>query len=256
MNRALVLLLLFLLLFSCSVLEDRTDCPSRLHLDLSDSANMGCDSLVLMVNSPAFSKREVVGKDEYVRDYVIDVPCRNGVYLNVVDYAVSEYDSGGVFRIPQGEECPEVYMYSAWCDTSEEDVSDYVRLRKNYCGVSLHFTSENADLYDMCVYGEICGYSIGGDPEKGKFAFKPDFPDGAFCYFRLPRQMDASLRMGILSADGSERCFALGNYIEESGYDWTKEDLDDIVINVNYARTKVSISIDGWKTIEEFPFVI
>lgn len=248
---------IFSFLFAaCSVLEDRTQCPSRLHLDLSDSANMGCDSLMLMVSSPLFRRSEVVGKEDFVSDYVMVVPDRNGVYVNALDNAVAGYDRDGAFRIPQGEECPEAYMFSSWCDTSEEEAGEYVRLRKNYCGVSLHFTSENADVYEMEVYGEICGYSITGEPERGNFTFKPEFPDGTFCYFRLPRQVDASLRMGISAPDGSERYFALGNYIEESGYDWGKEDLDDIVININYASTSVTISINGWKRVEEFPVVI
>lgn len=258
MNRTLLFraFLLFPIFVACSVLEDRTQCPSRLHLDLTDSANMGCDSLLLTVSSTLFSKWEVVGKADFVSDFVVIVPDRNGVYVNAIDNAVSSYDKDGSFRIPKGEECPEAYMFSSWCDTSGEDVGEYVRLRKNYCGVSLHFKSEDADVYDVSVYGEICGYSITGEPEKGDFVFRPEFPDGAFCYFRLPRQVDATLRMGIFAPDGSERYFALGNYIEDSGYNWQKEDLDDMVINIDYASTAVAISINGWKTVEEFPVVI
>ena len=241
---------------ACTVLEDRSACPARLHLDLSDISNQSCDSLKLYIGSSRFSMARTIGRDSYSSDYVVEIPDRGGVCLNVYDNRIASYVDGGTFTIPEGRQCPEAFMFSAFADTSEEENDAYVKLHKNYCGVSLLFTADNAGEYDLYVYGDVCGYSESGQPSEGRFLYRPGILDGSSCFFRLPRQKDASLRMGISAGGENERFFALGNYIEESGYDWTKEDLDDVVIKINYAQTILTITINDWTVREEMSVII
>ena len=63
----------------------------------------------------------------------------------------------------------------------------------------------------------------------------------------LPRQKDASLKLSVLEKTSVLKTFALGNYICQSGYDWTAENLQDIVVKIDYACTRVSIVVGPWE---------
>jgi hypothetical protein len=58
--------------------------------------------------------------------------------------------------------------------------------------------------------------------------------------------------------DGSDstRYFALGQYIVDSGYDWTSPDLGDITVTLDYALTEISIRIEGWDGVHRYEVVI
>ena len=45
----------------------------------------------------------------------------------------------------------------------------------------------------------------------------------------------------------SLKTFALGNYINKCGYDWTAADLQDIVVRIDYACTKLNIAVGAWE---------
>ena len=72
----------------------------------------------------------------------------------------------------------------------------------------------------------------------------------------LPRQMDASLVLEV--NDGSEtlKNFALGEYVKACGYDWSEDDLKDISVRIDYARTKVVVEVKDWSEVCEFDIVI
>ena len=72
----------------------------------------------------------------------------------------------------------------------------------------------------------------------------------------LPRQADDSLELefydkDMTKADGApvDR-LALGDYIRAAGYDWNREDLEDLYVNVDYTDAGVSVAIREWEMIE------
>lgn len=244
---------LLALFCSCSVLEDRMDCPCRLHLDFSDPGNFCNDSLNVHLAADNYSRNVSIRAEQYVEGLFVTIPNRKGVYINVSD---GLYDNGGEIRIPAGEQCPETYIFASYCDTSSDEAEEHVRVRKNYCGVTVSFTSAGPDNYLMSVTGKICGYSREGIPIEGVFRFSPSFDDRSVSFFRIPRQTDNSLKLGITSSGGTTRSFALGNYIAESGYDWSKADLDDIVLTIDYAATSIHVTVDDWKKDVPYDVVI
>ena len=257
MPAAVALLLFFC---SCTILEDRSGCPCILRLDLSDSSNSIYDTLMVSVRSEdGFLMNALVGREDYGKELLVKIPTREGVRVNVLQKEAMEYysdpDASGL-RIPPGTECPETYMYSDFCPTWAEESTDTVRLSKNYCGVSLKFVSNVADKFATTIVGNVCGYELDGNPAEGEFRYDPAFDEESASFFRLPRQSDSSLRLQITSADGSTRSFALGNYIIESGYDWSAPQLDDIVVMVDYVSTSVSITVNDWNIMEYFDVVI
>ena len=75
------------------------------------------------------------------------------------------------------------------------------------------------------------------------------------CSLCLPRQRDSSLSLEIAEDASVLKSFALGNYIEGSGYDWSAPELDDIVVTIDYARTRLSISVGEWERSYSFDVV-
>ena len=72
----------------------------------------------------------------------------------------------------------------------------------------------------------------------------------------VPRQADNGLVLRILDEDKILREFALGEYIAESGYDWSAENLDDVEISIDYAHSFISIEVDDWTGSFEYDVVI
>ena len=73
---------------------------------------------------------------------------------------------------------------------------------------------------------------------------------------RVPRQEDASLALKIQDVDGYEKTFALGEYIAESGFDWNRPDLQDVLVQIDYARTQVIFTINDWRKVIDFDMII
>jgi len=254
---------------ACTVLEERSSCPCCMFLDMSDPANYGSDSLLVSLSGPGFSRSLRIGRDGYAAGEEVMVPRAQTIAVNVVDKSLEKFCSEHGVLIPKGQQCPEAYMVCGECDSSPEQVSYPVRLCKNYCGVSLSFESKDSDLYDMTVEGNVCGYDTAGVPLEGTFDYAPDFDEQSRCYFRLPRQKDGSLRLAITShkkqygpmaassqQEDDTQYLSLGAYIIQSGYDWTKQDLDDILIRIDFASATIAISLDGWSYSESFDIVI
>ncbi|MBO7366248.1 MAG: hypothetical protein J6U28_06080, partial [Bacteroidales bacterium] len=66
--------------------------------------------------------------------YIVEVP-RRDVSVNL--YSPPELSSYEGLAIPYGQDCPPVMMASRKYDASCEFIRDTVRLRKNYCRLSL-----------------------------------------------------------------------------------------------------------------------
>lgn len=231
---------------ACTVLENRSACPCQLVLNLDDPANYSCDSLLLRVSAQGYEWKKIVGRDQYAIPVAVAVPVRGGVFVSVVDNRMSRYCSFDGFSIPLGEQCPPAYMFGTYCDTTADETEVDVRIHKNYCGVTVCFSSPAITEYDLMIRGDVSGYSREGVPLTGEFGFVPYFEKGLNSYFRLPRQNDASLRLEITTPRGSDTALALGSYIMQSGYDWSAEDLDDIVVYVDFVETAFTISINDW----------
>ena len=90
----------------------------------------------------------------------------------------------------------------------------------------------------------------------GKFSCMPvTLSDDKFVVI-LPRQVDASLVMEVNDGTETLKNFALGEYVKACGYDWSEDDLKDISVRIDYARTKVVIAVKGWSEVCEFDIVI
>ena len=233
------------LLASCSVKEDRTDCPCLLSLDLT-----GIPVLPVML--------EVTGEDGYAYtqvvhgDTVIVLPVPKGrVTVSAVGGALSEGD--GSIRIPSGEEAPPLYLFHRVVSTEAEQYSLPVHLRKQFCSLELTFSGPPGfgPPFEVEVDGRVNGWESDGSPSEGEFSRRLLPGSDGNAVLRLPRQADDSLVMHIVFLDQVVRTFALGSYIESAGYDWEAQDLEDLTLQVDISVTGVALTSDFWGRSEE-----
>ena len=249
------------LLLSCSVKEDRAECPCFLTLDLGEveSAGLmgeGLDSLVVTIGAEEeFYVREAFRLRDNVREYSAAVPKSRVDVLVACVAGPSRFDPYGV-HIPEGSECPVLYLYGDSFAADEAEMRHTVSLHRNYCVLSVSMKTSfgaRARAYRILLEGNVSGYLMDGTPEEGVFnCFSSPSSDG-LCRLRIPRQLDGSLRLEIDFLDSGEvRTFPVGEYILESGYDWTVPDLEDISLEMDFSRSSLTFTISKWKKTLSF----
>ena len=110
--------------------------------------------------------------------------------------------------------------------------------------------------FDMTLVGNVCGYCADGAPMPGRFNCSPEMVGKSSYIVNLPRQRDASLMLEVNDGTQVLKTFALGEYVKACGYDWTEEELKDVTVGIDYARTQIRIAVQGWDEVYEFDIVI
>lgn len=238
--------------------ENREACPCLLVVDFSEIDRNESDSLHLGVFSPdGILCAGKFGNDCYGNRFCLEVP-KSVIGLNVFSFSPVEdrfawedfeAESGTVMRIPPGCECPPVYTYFSKVDTRKETHVEYVRPLKNFCRLSIIFRADDVAPYHLSVQGNICGYYRDGELMQGDFHFSPDISDEGRCRVRIPRQKDGSMSLSVDDGSGVVRRFSLGNYLIQSGYDWSEPSLRDAEIIIDYATMQIAVKVDDWDAV-------
>jgi len=233
---------------ACSVKEERSSCPCLLTLDVEAPGDVR-----LMLEGRSFEMDETLPGDTVVT-YSVPRP-------DVRICAVSGVPWNNGIVIPQGEDCPEIYMGICRVGTNSYEAREKVPLHKSYCTLIMNFNGPPGwRPLPVTLLGEFCGYFPDGSPRPGAFRYSTEpMPggvatggSGGVCTVRLPRQRNSSLMLRL----GDEWTFALGEFIAESGYDWLSPDLDDICLDINVSLTQVTFHSRGFTHTEELWFLI
>jgi len=244
--RFLICVLAVVMAAGCSIKEDRSGCPCRLVLDFSEvdtSVVKSLELLGLAEDRTVFS--DMLPCDEFRNEYVCDVsraPLRVNIWNVMTDR--SEHSEGIV--IPYGCECPQLYMHSFVADAVGEVWYGKVRLRKNYCRLTVVMEDCDQIPYSFTFRGCVDGYGADGMPSKGDFSCVAYPENVENPYALIPRQLDNSLMLDIDDGTRVVKTFALGEYIAATGYDWSLPDLKDMTIVIDYSMTYIKIAISGW----------
>lgn len=239
----------------CTVKEDRSVCPSLLILDFSEVRADLVGSVCLGVTaSDGFFFADTVPSASYTEDYHLNVP-RGTVTVN--SWAGAEYyDPRSGLRIPEGEDCPPVYLHHSSLSVEGEVAREVVTMRKNHCRLTINMTGDDMDVRSLVISGNADGYYPDGSVSRGVFRYEviPELSGSAAAV--LPRQYDNSLLLEIDDGTGIAKIFPIGEYIVESGYDWTAPDLEDITVDLDFAVTCVTLTVRGWDEEHKFDVVI
>ena len=244
--RALLSAILILSLSHCTTFEDRSACGCRLALNLDRVSEVlhPENALRLALDGPdgfSLSERLYSPDDGSPWSMMIRVP--NGEYI--LSAATAS------LHIPTGEESPPLYLCRVPLDASGESLTHTVIVHKNYCLLTLVIKSAEGGEYpySLDIEGNVDGCEADGTPTVGPFRVTAVPRVDGIVNVRIPRQIDNSLTVSFTLGENHLITFALGQYIAASGYDWTAPDLDDITIEIDWASTTLTFTIDAWTTV-------
>lgn len=280
----------------CSVKEDRDLCPCTLVLEFpgedaerlhegvtvcmrgySDDGFSLCDTL--LAGQPASGE----ASDGVSYSYVVPKGDIDLAVAYSADGLAGELNSSGKWiEIDEGRPCPSIWTCCEKVSARADRVTVPVRLHKNFCRIDIQVRDVDGEEFPfkLRVRGNVNGYGLDGKPARGAFLCDAESAEtesagsgtesdgddsgtasestgyGHGYAVTVPRQTDDSLTLEIVTGDGVAKSFSIGNYIAASGYDWTSADLKDICLEIDYARTVISFTIDKWTHSEQFEVVI
>lgn len=233
--------------FSCSVKEKRDACPCILEMDFSRVDRTAMKSVGLHVMaSDGFVLSEKLSTDTLASEKVIRLP-KTGICLNVCHGDEGMVEESGRMSIPLGKECPPVYSYTSVFDADCEYRHETVEMAKNHCCITVSVSDPENFGYDITIRGKVAGYGVDGRPEEGEFVVRKSIDKEGICQMSVPRQLDGSL---VLEVEGDVKVlkrFPLGEYVLETGYDWSERNLKDVRVGIDYSLTFLSLSVSGWE---------
>lgn len=234
------------LLTSCFVKEDRTPCPCWLEVDLS---NVPEKSVVLSGWKDELLFRGPVSPSDYPDFYEVTVP-RGEVYVTALGKNNDILNPTNLL-VPEGGQADSLYAHCARLNTNCETVTDVVTLHKQFATVHLTMQIPEGQKiypYEVLITGNCAGWDLRDlSGAKGKFYHIPGLIGENEYEFRVPRQSDSSLKIELY--DGGEKVdeVALGEFIQQAGFDWNAEDLADISMNIKFRESQVLVDISGWR---------
>jgi hypothetical protein len=248
-SRQALFLALFLILAtaSCSVKEDREECPCALHIKLE---NLPLHPVKVIVEG-------ISGREEFLAygDTVVLARPPKGV-ISIKAVAGATVNPDGKVEIPYGFDSPPVYLFTREMDLTGKDADSLnVLLHKHFCELSLVFSGPPGwgEPYWAEVKGPVDGILWDGTPTDGRFSCRLD--DGLS--IRLPRQSpDQPLLLNITMPDRIVRTFDLGYCLELAGYDWDRSDLEDRTLEINLSVTALTLRIDSWSTVIPLEIIV
>ena len=263
-NRCDNFLSIVFLLLSCSVLEDRSGCPCRLliHISRPENAAVPEDSLSLLLSALSWQEcRSLALPPADLLEVTVPKQKEKMSLLAAVSRGVPGNLSASGFEIPLGTDCPTGLLLGACSvDTDREEASCRLDLHKQVCRLSIHLKSgEDHFPFYVRVFSDVSGYTPSGALLKGDFSFDlPPFDEDGYAVVGLPRQAPdgGALRMEILFSDEILRTFALGAIMARGGYDWTAPDLADADMELDYARTLLTLRTGTWSETVEIEKVL
>lgn len=250
---------LCLLLWNCStVKEDRTDCPCTLNVNLDDFAMLhNSRSVMLQVEGGQLIRETVNPQDCICHGYDIEVKRRVN-RVTVVSGLDASVITGDTLSAAEGVEADALYVFSDMVQCEGELASVVAVPLKKWCDVHIVFVGEGPRDNNMCdivLSAECRGISLStGYPSKGEYRVLATRTKAGDTVVRLPRQEESSVRLDFYERNESrdyssaESVFnmEIGALMNQQGYDWSKDNLDDIYVFVDHTLMTASVEVAGW----------
>lgn len=238
-------------MLSCSVKENRMECPCLLDITLAG----GTDSKTVvgvwrgsLVNSCS------IGSYSRSKRYGMDIP-RGHFTMSACSGLRHKLPRDGNLMLEKGEEMDELYAGISQLEAFADTVYGSVSMHRQFAFVNVRVLCLSVEQMpqDIIMKGCTGGLDLRTlAPLRGEYevTLHPIF--GEFCRASVPRQLDNSLKMAI---DGVGE-IPIGEYIADSGYDWTAEDLADIELVIDFVECKVTLRVAGWNEGRIFALTI
>lgn len=235
---------------SCSVKEDRLDCPCRLTIDLGD-----CPEFQSEMQLKGWRNEEMLFCGNI---HILELPGRlhereisKGRFRYSVCSPLSEKSVvDNDIIIPKGSQSEPVFIYSSEVNATGETAYDKVSLHKQFAQMTVSFGKQNgiqSGIVSVTVKAGARGIGLKSMlPIQGVFQYSTGAHDGFF-KIRLPRLSDGKISIDAFTEEGFFKTFTIGDDVKAAGFDWNAEDLDDFWVDFDIGDFEVSVEVQEWE---------
>ena len=249
---------------SCSLKEDRDGCPCHLIIDLDNAVGNGNADIFIFQDGEEVLADNVVPAD-YPEGYRCEVR-RRPASVTVIQGLEESVLNGGRLVIRDGNDADRLFLYNETLQCGSETVRAAADLHKNWTTLEISLAAEAgedspAGNVRIDISGGICGMDLrNGAPVRGDFQCIARLADSGFAVYavNLPRQISSEDEILISVSRNGKELFScdISEAISKTGFDWSKPDLDDIRLGLNYISASVNVEIAEWETSPESDKVI
>ena len=257
-----------LALSSCSVKEDRTDCPCYVSVMTdTDSDNQDPDHssvcLVTFFDDEGRCLDSKLISSECLRSGDNRTKVRKGnVFVSVLQNKGEMILEGSSYvRCREGEDSEPIYSWLK-CEVARGDeLLVKGTFQKQFARVTLSLVNSGSSdyPYDLQITSGQNGLNLFSlQSSEGELRFCPTV-EGLVSKFRLPRQKDGGwINLSLVDKETGavSGSLDLGSYIDAAGYSWNSEYLGDINLVIDYSRCTLTINVNDWDEGKTFSFVI
>lgn len=254
-HRISILLISAALAVSCSVKEDRTDCP--LYVAVKAQTESDCLVSFFAGDGTLLASRFIAAEDMCSGNNRTELR-RTDFYVSILkDKWDMAFRGSQVVYCKTGKEAAPVYAFSGRQFEIEDKYSDFLLvegvLKKQHAVVTVQFKSDTGSdfPYKMKVSSGKNGFDLVTlEGAEGEYSIEPIVDESLRTEFILTRQSNADPILLSLNDEitGLEKTtIDIGRYISKAGYDWKAESLGDIDITVDYSQMTIAIRIADWE---------
>ncbi len=247
------------LLASCSVKEDRMECPC--HVSVKVDATSDC-LVSFFTPDGTLLQRKMISAEE-LRSGENYTKIRKGdIYVSVLQNAGDMILDGRVIRCQPGMDASPVYACCIPGAAVGEDLLVEGILQKQHSVVTLVFRNSDDPVYpyDIKVSSSYNGLDLLTlEATKGEFVCQPVIDSDLKAVFTMLRQVDTEpiyLYLLDKKTGAVVTTLDLNLYISRTGHTWGAEWLSDLNITIDYARMSLTIEVADWEEVSIFKFVI
>ena len=254
--KAITALVLAMALCHGCIIEDRSQCPTFLTLDFTDTPEeVSCIHLFITSDNGGVIKDTIAGsefKDLY------EVSFKRGKTGIAAFGNIDNMAYGNGYSIPEGYDSDN--LYTCFITTVYRGDLSYekVTVLKNNIGLHIRVMGCASDSLRIVVESSSIGYDLHGNIMDGDFTHRPKAihtPTDEEAYFeffsRITRQKDDNLTLTVYTASGTTiTAIQLFSLLLEAGIDMSDESLADLYITVDYSLSSLTVSPEGWDSTE------
>lgn len=250
--------------FSCSVKENRSDCPCYVNVNIDDYLKSGFDRALLSFSSGGLIDREEVDLSPFEGvGYEQAMPRRLG-RVAVASGLSKTIVKSDTLLTPYGIETDPLWLFCEEFLCTDDEYRIESVARKQYCRLVIGvkgLASGGAYDYSFVVKGNCNAIDMySATAIEGKYCAEAIRNETGIFSVRIPRQKKSELLLEVidkktLSSSGEysvKFTVDLGAIFTASGYNWERKDLLDAEVSIDYANAQVSFRIEDWKSDDVF----
>ena len=241
---------------SCSLKEDRDGCPCHLIIGLDNAVGNGNADIFIFQDGEEVLADNVAPAD-YPEGYRCEVR-RRPASATVIQGLEESVLNGGRLVIRDGNDADRLFLYNETLQCGSETVMAAADLHKNWTTLEISLAAEAGEdspvgNVRIDISGGICGMDLrNGAPVRGDFQCIARLADSGFAVYavNLPRQISSEDEILISVSRNGKELFScdISEAISKTGFDWSKPDLDDIRLGLDYISASVNVEIAEWET--------